>query len=168
MPEQATFWFLVANLPALVFSLVMAMRPLLPWKLIVSALAVFLAAICSPLLFLPRPISLCEAALYVSPPLYIAGALWDSRTFLLEAFTFRTFLLYRPHYVSVTAALILIFVQNPQTLLSVDVPVAALGVAVGVLVPELTYSFCKRRKLVTHPMTAAHTALPTPRAPLIH
>ena len=80
---------------------------------------------------------------------YVSAALWDSRSFNIESLSLRKKLLYQPFYVIVTVSILLLVSGSIGGISELKVYPILLQVIVGVLTAEITYSVCKRNKLLS-------------------
>ena len=92
-----------------------------------------------------RAIDTVFAALIAS---YVSAALWDSRSFNIESLSWRHKLYSQAFYVIVSLSTIVMLSGSVEFELRVPVWIICAGLALGVLMAEITYSVCKRKKLL--------------------
>ena len=80
---------------------------------------------------------------------YVSAALWDSRSFNIESMSWRKKLIQQAFYAIVTCSILLVVSGTVGDIASMTFWAIALQLVVGVLFAEITYSVCKRNKLLS-------------------
>ena len=80
---------------------------------------------------------------------YVSAALWDARSFNIESLSWRKKLTHQAFYVVITVSILLALSGSVMRLPRLNVLNVLGQVIAGVLVAEITYSVCKRKKLLS-------------------
>ena len=141
--ELCDWIFLGTLIPTLV-GFVLALRPFLPPKLIVYLTMVTVIASSLPNVVVGSSDKLSVAACYMSESLFISTLLWDSRQFIIDNFSFKNFLLYKPMYVVVPILIVLLLFDVLPLVKHLCFWLIISQVIVATIVSEVFYSVAKR------------------------
>ena len=80
---------------------------------------------------------------------YVSTALWDSRSFNIESLSWRKKLVHQAFYVIVTVSILLVVSGSVGDANIMTIEGLITQIVIGVLFAEITYSVCKRKKLLS-------------------
>ena len=131
---------LVVNLIGFVVSL----HSFLPPKLIIYITAVTVMLCSLPNVVMGSSGKISIAACYMSESLFISSVLWDSRQFIIDNFSFRSFLITKPAYLLVPILIVLVSFDVLPIIGDLCVWLLIIQVLIATLVSEVSYSVAKR------------------------
>ena len=140
-----TDWIFLLILTVSVIQLVLSLRPFFAGKLIVYlvALTMVLAAVPNVAISTTST-SLAVAACYIGATVISSTLMWDSRQFIIDNFSFVTFLLSRPVVVLVPLLLVLIGFDVIPLKRQVCIAMLAVQILIAAVLSEAVYSVAKR------------------------
>lgn len=145
--DPYTFAILILNLALLYISTVVILKPLFSWRILWCIILVQSLAAYSPI-FLFSATDSPSIALYFTPSLYVSAALWESRTFIIDSFSYVSSLIFKPCFVCFPLSVLLVAFRVLRIDKDVDPLILVTGGVVGILLPEALYSFSKRSKIL--------------------
>lgn len=142
-----------ANMLVTLVSLTIALKHFMRWQLLVYSLILTVLVVASPAVSTAPSGDIELILTHTVPGLFVSCILWDSRTFLVDSFTFSSFIIRHPHYLILPISITLALTGVVQLSTRINWLVVVLGCVLGATVTEAIYSVGKRRHLLIPPGT---------------